>query len=105
MKRGSSAWGVAAFGLAAALLDGLEDALGFAAEPVLAAEVEDLGLAAEDGGDDPGVGGQAPGLSGGEGFAGVEVGCFEAAHERVEGYQDHDGGVEAAGRGAGVLAG
>ena len=38
-----------------------------------AAEVEDLGLAAEDGGDDPGGAGQTAGFAGGEVGAGVEV--------------------------------
>ena len=50
-----------------------------------AAEVEDLGLAAEDGGDDPGFAGQPAGGAGGDGFAGVEVGCFESAHQGLDG--------------------
>ena len=37
--------------------------------------------------------------AGADGFAGVEVGGFEAAHQGVELHEDHDGGVEAAGLG------
>ena len=73
--------------------------MGSAAEPALAAQVEDLGLAAEDGRDDRGVGSEPPGLSGGDPLSGVQVGGFEAADQGVEGHGDHDGGVEAAGLG------
>ena len=52
---------------------------------LLAAEVEDLGLAAEDGGDDPGLAGQPAGLAGGDGLAGVELGGLEAADQGVRG--------------------
>ena len=92
-------WGVAAFDVAAAGFDGLGDALGFVVEATCSAEVEDLGLAAEDGGDDPGFAGQPAGGAGGDGFAGVEVGGFEAAHQGLDRDQDHGGGVEAAGFG------
>ena len=46
------------------------------------AEVEDFGLAAEDGGDDPGFAGDPAGEGGGDVLAGVEVGCLDPA-ERV----------------------
>ena len=56
-------------------------------------------VAAEDGGDDPGFAGQPAGLAGGDGFAGVESGGLESAHQGLEGHENHDGGVEAAGFG------
>src|SRR4029078_5738802 len=56
---------VAVFGLAAADLDAFGDALVFVVEPGGAAEVEDLGGAAEDGGDDPGLAGEPAGPPGG----------------------------------------
>jgi hypothetical protein len=96
---GHAGWGVAALDFAAAGLDGLDDALGFVGEAVGAAEVEDLGLAAEDGGDDPGFAGQAAGGAGADRLAGVEVGGFQLTHEGLQGHEDHDGGVEAAGLG------
>ena len=68
-------------------------------EPGLAAEVEDLGSGAEDGGDDAGFAGEAAGLAGGDVAAGVQAGGAEAAEELVEGHGDHDGGVHAAGLG------
>jgi hypothetical protein len=56
------------------LFDGGHDPLGFVVESSLAAEVEDPGVAAEDGGDDPGLARDASGLAGADGFSGVEVG-------------------------------
>ena len=57
-------WGVAAVGGAAAVALGEGDPLGFGVEAALPAEVEDLGVAAEDGGDDPGPAGEPAGLTG-----------------------------------------
>ena len=57
-------WPVAALGGAAALFEGLGDPLGSGVEAPGAAEVEDLGLPAEDGGDDPGLARQSPSLAG-----------------------------------------
>ena len=54
-------WAVAAVCFAAAGLDGLGAPLGLGVEPGRATEVEDLGPAAEDGGDDPGLAGQPAG--------------------------------------------
>ena len=48
-------WPVAADGGAAVLFEAGCDALVLVVEPLGAAEVEDLGLPAEDGGDDPGL--------------------------------------------------
>ena len=76
---GGAGWCVAAFDLAAAGFDGLDDALGFGGEAFLAAEVEDLGLPAENGGDDPGFAGQAAGGAGADRLAGVEPRGFEPA--------------------------
>ena len=87
---------VAAFDeTAAALLDELGDALGLAVEPAFAAEVEDLGPPAEDGGDDPGLTGDPAGEGGGDLFAGVELGCLQPADQGLVVHEDHDGGVEA----------
>ena len=49
---------------ATALLQGQGDPLGFGVEPGPPTEVEDLGLGAEDGGDDPGPAGEPPGEAG-----------------------------------------
>ncbi len=46
----------------------------FGVEADLAAEVEDAGLAVEDGGDDPGLAGEPAGGAGGEAAAGVDAG-------------------------------
>jgi hypothetical protein len=51
---------------------GDRDALGLGVEPDPAAEVEDLGLAAQHGGDDPGLAGQHPRLGRRDEAAGVE---------------------------------
>ena len=67
-------WPVAALGGAAALFEGLGDPLCSGVEAPGAAEVEDLRLPAEDGGDDPGLTRQPPSLAGGDGLAGVEAG-------------------------------
>ena len=55
---------VAPFGRAASVADLEGEALGFAEESALAAEVEGLGGTAEDGGDDPGLAGQPAGHRG-----------------------------------------
>jgi len=55
-------WPVTALRGATALLQGEGDPLGFGVEPGLPAQVEDLGVGAEDGGDDPGPAGEPPGL-------------------------------------------
>ena len=57
-------WGVATVGGAAAVAVGEGDPLGLGVEAALPAEVEDLGVTAEDGGDDPGPTGDPPGLTG-----------------------------------------
>src|SRR3954468_5844858 len=69
---GHAGWCVAALDFAAAGFDGLGDPLGLAVEAVLAAEVEDLGLGVEDGGDDPGLTRQPAGGAGADGLAGVQ---------------------------------
>ena len=64
---GHAGWGVAAFDLAAAVASMvLTIRWASLSKPFAAAEVEDLGLAAEDGGDDPGFAGQAAGGAGGD---------------------------------------
>ena len=50
--------------------EGEGGALGGGEEPVLAAQVDRLGVPAEDGGDDPGAAGGPAGLAGGEGVPG-----------------------------------
>src|SRR5690606_2902569 len=72
---------VAAFGGAALLLDREGDALGLGVEAPFPAEVEDFGVAAEDGGDDPGLAGQSAGQAGGDAGAGVELGGLEPADQ------------------------
>ncbi len=57
-------WGVTAVGGAAAVPQREGDPLGLGVETASAAEVEDLGVAAEDGGDDPGPAGEPAGLAG-----------------------------------------
>ena len=78
-------WGVAALGGAAAVAVGEGDPLGFGVEAARAAEVEDLGRAAEDGGDDPGPAGQPARLAGGDAAAGVQRRRRQAAQEGLEG--------------------
>ena len=65
-------------------------------EPGGAAEVEDLALAAEDDGDDPGLAGEPAGLFGGDPVAGGGVGDPEAGDEGVEVEGDHHAGGGAA---------
>ena len=80
-------WSVAVFGGAAFVADAHGDALGACVAAAAAAEVEDLGSAAEDGGDDAGGAGQAAGNGGGDLAAGVEVadaGGVEVGEELVE---------------------
>src|SRR5690349_1780717 len=64
MQVGAAGWLVAALGLAAAGFDHLGDALGVVVEAAFAADVEDLGSSAEDGGDDPGFAGHSAGQAG-----------------------------------------
>ena len=76
---------------------GHRDPLGSGVEPAGAAEVEDLGLAAEDGGDDPGLAGEPSGWPGADAVAGVEDRGLQSARSACRGHGDHDGGVDAAG--------
>ena len=62
---------VAALGAAVAVADAHGLALGGVVEPLGAAEVEDLGLPAEDGGDEVGGARQAAGLGGADALAGA----------------------------------
>ena len=62
----------ATVGLALVVLEPDGFALGCGVQPAGAAEVEDLGLPAEDGGQDLGLAGEAAGLGGGDGVAGLE---------------------------------
>jgi len=55
---------VAPLGGAAAVAQGERDPLGFGVEAAFAAEVEDLGDAVEDGGDDPSRAREPPGFAG-----------------------------------------
>ena len=98
--RGTSRWPVAAGGGAAVVAESHREALGLGVQASSAAEVEGLGLAAEDGGDDPGGTGEAAGLGGGEvaaGVQGADPGRIEVGQELFEGHGDHDGGAAAAG--------
>ena len=93
---------VAALGGAAVVPQCQGDALGFGVEAASAAEVEDLGAGAEDGGDDPGGAREAAGLGGGDLPAGVQVthpGRMQVGEQLVVGHGDHDGGATAAGLG------
>ena len=84
---------VAALGGAAALLEGHHDPLGLGVEPPGAAQVEDLRLAAEHGGDDAGLAGQSAGGVGGDRLAGVQGGGLQPAEQGGEVHGDHDRGV------------
>ena len=66
-------WSVAVLGGAALVSDGHGEALGLGVEAASAAEVEDLGPAVEDGGDDPVVTREASGLGGGDLATGVQL--------------------------------
>src|SRR4051795_3329991 len=92
-----SGWSVAALDLAAADLDGLGDPLCFVVEAFLAAEVEDLGLAAQHGGDDPGLTGEPAGQGRGDLLAGVEPCGLQSADGGAVVQEPHAGGVEPAG--------
>ncbi len=82
-------------GGAVAVADGHRLALGRTEEPGGAAEVEDLALAAEDGGDQVGGAGQPAGLFGGDPVPGRGLGDAEAGDEgvEVEGDQQRGGGA------------
>jgi hypothetical protein len=69
-------------------------------ESPIAAEVEDLGLPAEGGGDDPGLAGEPAGEAGADLLAGVELGGIQPTHQGLQGHGHHDGGVQAAGLGS-----
>ena len=92
-------------GAGGSVAQGEGDALGLGVEAAGAAEVEDLGLPAEHGGDDPGPAGQAAGLGGGDDAAGGQPGRLEPTHQGVEGHRDHDGGGHAAAGGGSLSAG
>ena len=72
---------VAADGGAAALLEGEDEALGGCVEAAFAAEVEDVGGAVEDGGDDAVAAGEVAGGGGADLLAGVEEPGFGEAAE------------------------
>src|ERR1700709_1862583 len=88
----------AAAGLASGVAQRFRAALGGAEEPPGAAEVEDLGVAAEDGGDDLGGAGQPAGVGGGDGLVaevGDQRGADLFAESRVVDGDDDGGGVPA----------
>jgi hypothetical protein len=71
-------------------------ALDSGVEAAGAAQVEDLGLAVEDGGDDLGGAGQAAGLAGGDLGVGAQGGGAQAVAQRGQVDGDQDGGGIAA---------
>ena len=92
-------------GGAAVVAESHREALGLGVQSASAAEVEGLGPAAQDGGDDPGGAGEAAGLGGGEvaaGVQGADPGGLEVGEELFEGHGDHDGGAAATGLGQGL---
>jgi hypothetical protein len=70
---------VAAVGGAGLVVQGGGYPLGFGEEPSCPAQVQWLGGAAEDGGDDAGPAGQPPGLGGGDHLPGVQPGRGQPA--------------------------
>jgi hypothetical protein len=81
---------VAALGDAAAVAQAHRDALVAGVEAAFPADVEGLGVAAEDDRDDPGLAGEPAGLGGGDGGAGIQGRDAEAADELVVADGDHD---------------
>src|SRR3954454_24613788 len=82
---------VAAVGGAGVVVQARGHSLGFGEQARLAAQVESDRVLAQHGGDEPDVAGQAAGLSGGDGLAGVEAGDLERFVQRGVVDGDHDG--------------
>ncbi len=93
---------VAALGGAAAVAESQGDDLDGGEQSACLSEVEDLGVGAEDDGDDLRFAGVAPRLAGGEVLAGVEGRALQAGSEVGEGGDREQGGGESAGAGCGV---
>lgn len=91
--------GLAAGVLAVAVLHDDGAPLGRGVKAALAAEVQDVGIGAEHGGDDAGLAGQAAGLAGGDAVPGVQRGGAQPAKQGIQAHRDHDGGVVAPGLG------
>jgi hypothetical protein len=87
---------VAAFGAALAVADRHDEALVLVEEAAGVAQVQGLGLAAQDEGDEVGVAGQSHRLGRGDQVAGVQGGGADPVLEPVEVDGDHDGGGRAA---------
>ena len=76
--------------------------MGGGREPVGGGEVEDFRVAAEDGGDDAAVAGEAAGRSGGEGAVALDVGGADPGLQRFQGGGDDETAPAAAAGGAGA---